>query len=90
MSKNNFHSTKKSFNDSNFNNSNVTLFKSKYSNNKLPFSNKEQNFSTNQKNNVENDYIENLRKQIYFMEMELKLMKEREKEIEKSGGFSKI
>ena len=39
---------------------------------------------------TEEDYIENLKKQAYFMEMELKLLKEREKEIEKSGGFSKI
>lgn len=38
---------------------------------------------------IENDYIENLKKQVHFMEMELKLLKEREKEIEKTGGFSK-
>lgn len=39
---------------------------------------------------TEEEYIENLKKQAYFMEMELKLLKEREKEIEKSGGFSKL
>jgi hypothetical protein len=65
-----------------FSNSNVTLWKSKYAN--------EHGASTSkQEKSVENAYIENLRKQVYFMEMELKLMKEREKEIEKTGGFSK-
>ncbi|MCQ2818544.1 MAG: hypothetical protein MJ252_14845 [archaeon] len=39
---------------------------------------------------VEEEFIENLKKQIYFMEMELKLMKEREKEIQKSGGFTQL
>ena len=39
---------------------------------------------------VENEFIENLKKQIYFMEMELKLMKEREREIAKSGGFTQL
>ena len=39
---------------------------------------------------IENDFIENLKKQIYFMEMELKLMKEREREIAKSGGFTQL
>lgn len=29
---------------------------------------------------VEQEFIDNLKKQIYFMEMELRLMKEREKE----------
>lgn len=58
--------------------SNMTLWKSKYA---PPLEDEEKK--------VESDYIENLRKQIYFMEMELKLMKEREKEIEKTGGFSK-
>ena len=28
---------------------------------------------------IENEFIDNLKKQIYFMEMELKLMKERER-----------
>ena len=59
------------------NKSNVTLWKSKY-NQGIPEEEKK----------VENDYIDNLKKQIYFMEMELKLMKEREREIEKTGGFS--
>lgn len=61
--------------------SNVTLWKSKY--------NQSNSFKQEEQKNVEDDYIENLKKQIYFMEMEMKLMKEREKEIEKSGGFSK-
>ena len=88
MSKSNFNSTKRSYNDSNFNNSNVTLFKSKYTSEKPLHSNNTKS-NNNYDNNIENEYIENLRKQVYFMEMELKLMKEREKEIEKSGGFSK-
>ena len=64
----------------NISKTNVTLWKSKYAQN-IPNENEKQ---------VEVDYIENLRKQIYFMEMELKLMQEREKEIEKTGGFSNI
>lgn len=64
--------------------STVTLWKSKYGETLSG-----QNLNDNE-NNVENDYIGNLKKQIYYMEMELNLMKEREKEIEKSGGFSKI
>ena len=59
------------------NKSNVTLWKSKYTQG-MPEEDKK----------VEDDYIENLKKQAYFMEMELKLMKEREKEIDKTGGFS--
>ena len=39
---------------------------------------------------IENDFIDNLKKQIYFMEMELKLVKEREREINKSGGFTQL
>ena len=39
---------------------------------------------------IEGEFIENLKKQIYFMEMELKLMKEREQEIQKSGGFTQL
>ena len=39
---------------------------------------------------VESEFISNLKKQIYFMEMELKLMKEREREIAKSGGFTQL
>jgi len=61
------------------NKSNVTLWKSKnYTTSNVPEEDRQ----------IENEYIENLKKQAYFMEMELKLMKEREKEIEKSGGFS--
>jgi hypothetical protein len=59
--------------------SNVTLWKSKYNQGIVEEDKK-----------VEDDYIENLKKQIYFMEMELKLMKEREKEVEKSGGFTQL
>ena len=59
--------------------SNVTLWKSKYAE-KLP---------VEEDKKIEIDYIDNLKKQVYFMEMELKLMKEREREIEKTGGFSK-
>ena len=66
-------------NNQSFNKSNVSLWKSKYT---QPQENKEEI--------IENEYIDNLKKQVYFMEMELKLMKEREKEIEKSGGFSKF
>ena len=43
-----------------------------------------------QSSNIESDFISNLKKQIYFMEMELKLMKEREREINKSGGFTQL
>ena len=43
--------------------SNVTLWKSKYN----------QGIQEDDKK-VEDDYIENLKKQIYFMEMELKLL----------------
>ena len=53
--------------------------KNKYSNQKIEESSK-----------IESDFIENLKKQIYFMEMELKLMKEREREIAKSGGFTQL
>ena len=43
-----------------------------------------------QSSDVESEFISNLKKQIYFMEMELKLMKEREREINKSGGFTQL
>ena len=43
-----------------------------------------------QSSKIENDFINNLKKQIYFMEMELNLMKEREREISKSGGFTQL
>ncbi len=62
------------------NKSNVTLWKSKYPG---------QGPTVEEDKKIENEYIENLKKQAYFMDMELKLMKEREREIEKSGGFSK-
>ncbi len=63
------------------NKTNLTLWKSKYHNGG--------HLHTEEEKKTEDDYIENLKKQVYFMEMELKLLKEREKEIEKSGGFSK-
>jgi len=62
---------------------NLTLWKSKYHNGNGGHIQNEEEKKT------EDEYIENLKKQVYFMEMELKLLKEREKEIEKSGGFSK-
>jgi hypothetical protein len=65
---------------SSLNKSNVTLWKSKHSSGPT---------STNEGRQIENDYIENLKKQIYFMEMEMKLMKEKEREVEKSGGIGK-
>jgi hypothetical protein len=71
------------------NKSNVTLWKSKYVQNPGVKNNTSGINFEEQKNQVEDDYVDNLKKQVYFMEMELKLMKEREKEIEKSGGFSK-
>ena len=49
-----------------------------------------QNQKQEESSKVENEFIENLKKQIYFMEMELKLMKEREREIAKSGGFTQL
>jgi hypothetical protein len=56
--------------------------------------NKYSRLKSNQKmeesSKIENDFIDNLKKQIYFMEMELKLMKEREREIAKSGGFTQL
>ncbi len=61
------------------NKSNITLWKSRYNSSTIGEDKK-----------LETDYIDNLKKQIYFMEMELKLMKERDREIEKSGGISKI
>ncbi len=71
----------RSFNtQSSINKSNVTLWKSKFSTGTS---------TAVEDKKIENEYIDNLKKQVYFMEMELKLMKEREKEIEKSGGISK-
>mmetsp|Transcript_29477 Transcript_29477/g.30593 ORF Transcript_29477/g.30593 Transcript_29477/m.30593 type:complete len:524 (+) Transcript_29477:2-1573(+) len=67
----------------NINKTNVTLWKSKYVQN-------QGSTGFEEEKKVEGDYIENLNKQIYFMEMELKLMKEREKEIEKTGGFTQL
>ena len=52
--------------------------------------NKSSNRNNEESSKIESDFIENLKKQIYFMEMELKLMKEREREIAKSGGFTQL
>ena len=70
---------------------NVTLWKNRdlvktKKNNKYPQVKMSQKIEESSK--IENDFIDNLKKQIYFMEMELKLMKEREREINKSGGFT--
>ena len=73
---------------------NVTLWKNREaSNDRKNIKTSRQNTSANknlQSSNVESDFISNLKKQIYFMEMELKLMKEREREINKSGGFTQL
>ena len=75
--------------------SNVTLWKNRdivnnpqKNKNSLPKIKSYQNLEESKK--IENDFIDNLKKQIYFMEMELKLMKEREREIAKSGGFTQL
>ena len=70
------------------NKSNVTMWKNRdATKNKLKTTNFPQKSKSNQKmeesSKIENDFIDNLKKQIYFMEMELKLMKEREREIAK-------
>ena len=71
--------------------SNVTLWKNRDSQkrNILP-SKSTNNKKLEESSKIENDFIDNLKKQIYFMEMELKLMKEREREIAKSGGFTQL
>ena len=71
--------------------SNVTLWKNRDIVN--PQKNKNSSkpkYKQEESKKIENDFIENLKKQIYFMEMELKLMKEREREIAKSGGFTQL
>jgi len=70
---------------------NVTLWKNRDSQkrNILP-SKSTNNKKLEESSKIENDFIDNLKKQIYFMEMELKLMKEREREIAKSGGFTQL
>jgi hypothetical protein len=41
--------------------------------------------------NVEGDYITNLQKQVYYLELEMKLMKDREIETKnKVGGYGKL
>ena len=71
--------------------SNVTLWKNRDIVN--PQKNKNSSkpkYRQEESKKIENDFIDNLKKQIYFMEMELKLMKEREREIAKSGGFTQL
>ena len=71
--------------------SNVTLWKNRDIVN--PQKNKNSSkpkYKQEESKKIENDFIDNLKKQIYFMEMELKLMKEREREIAKSGGFTQF
>ena len=75
--------------------SNVTMWKNREAvSSKQKTSNLPSKIKSNQKmeesSKIENDFIDNLKKQIYFMEMELKLMKEREREIAKSGGFTQL
>ena len=74
---------------------NVTMWKNREAvNNRQNKSNIPSKLKSNPKkeesSKIENDFIDNLKKQIYFMEMELKLMKEREREIAKSGGFTQL
>ena len=75
--------------------SNVTMWKNRDTANpakktsNLPSKSKS-NQKMEESSKIENDFIDNLKKQIYFMEMELKLMKEREREIAKSGGFTQL
>ena len=71
--------------------SNVTLWKNRDIVN--PEKNKNSSkakYKQEESKKIESDFIDNLKKQIYFMEMELKLMKEREREIAKSGGFTQL
>ena len=77
--------------------SNATLWKNREASNerknlrtKLNQVNTSSNKNPQSSSNVESEFISNLKKQIYFMEMELKLMKEREREISKSGGFTQL
>ena len=75
--------------------SNVTLWKNRDivnnpQKNKNPSSKPKSHQNLEESKKIENDFIDNLKKQIYFMEMELKLMKEREREIAKSGGFTQL
>ena len=78
------------------NKTNVTMWKNRNASNdkKVKKTNSSLKNKSNQKieesSKIESDFIENLKKQIYFMEMELKLMKEREREIAKSGGFTQL
>ena len=71
--------------------SNVTLWKNRDIVNPQKKKNSSKpKYKQEESKKIENDFIDNLKKQIYFMEMELKLMKEREREIAKSGGFTQL
>ena len=71
--------------------SNVTLWKNRDIVNPQKNKNSSKSkYKQEESKKIENDFIDNLKKQIYFMEMELKLMKEREREIAKSGGFTQL
>ena len=71
--------------------SNVTLWKNRdIVNPKKNKNSSKPKYKQEESKKIENDFIDNLKKQIYFMEMELKLMKEREREIAKSGGFTQL
>ena len=71
--------------------SNVTLWKNRDIVNRQKNKNSSKpKYKQEESKKIENDFIDNLKKQIYFMEMELKLMKEREREIAKSGGFTQL
>ena len=71
--------------------SNVTLWKNRdIVNSQKNKNSSKPKYKQEESKKIENDFIDNLKKQIYFMEMELKLMKEREREIAKSGGFTQL
>ena len=41
-----------------------------------------------EKTNTEDEYVQNLQQQAHFMEFEIKLLKEKQDNEEKGGGFS--
>jgi len=41
-----------------------------------------------EKKSTEDEYVQNLQQQAHFMELEIKLLKEKQDEEEKGGGFS--
>jgi len=73
-------SMNKSLIDKRGNDISSTLPKKKIVNNK--------NLELNQPKGVEEDYIQNLQKQVYYLELEMKLMKDREIDTKnKVGGY---